>query len=205
MKICKLEDCDRLHESRGYCAKHAHQLRQYGKILTRTCVTPNNFILEDDICRIQLFNIKRKLVGEAVIDIEDYEKCKDTKWSLHHKGYAVGKRGKLPLANHIIGWKEGFDADHKDRDRLNNRKENLRFATRIQNCINKESVLGKSGFKGVSWHKGTQRWVVRLSVNKIRKSFGYFKNKIEAAMVYDKVALKYHGDFACTNKMMGLY
>jgi hypothetical protein len=90
--------------------------------------------------------------------------------------------------------------DHADRDRLNNKRNNIRRATRSQNAYNK---LGKddgsSKYKGVRWHRKKAKWHVRVQFEEIVVGAGYCKDEIEAARRYDKVAKRLHGEFAVLN------
>ena len=78
--------------------------------------------------------------------------------------------------------------------------ENCRWATKSQQAINKRlSVRNKSGYRGVSWYKNTNRWVVTAN----RKFVGYYTDKKEAALAYNEAALKYFGDDAILNRVEG--
>jgi hypothetical protein len=87
--------------------------------------------------------------------------------------------------------------DHIDGDKLNNKIENLREASREQNMQNRKlNNRNTSGIKGVEWFKRTESWRVNLWVKGKQKCFGYFKDKELAELVAVEARDKYHGEFA---------
>ena len=87
--------------------------------------------------------------------------------------------------------------DHKDGDTLNNKIENLRFATSSENSFNaKKRADNKSGVKGVYWNKECKRWAVQISINNKHKYFGLYKDLELADLVAQEARDKYHGAFA---------
>lgn len=135
-------------------------------------------------------------------DIEDYDKIKDICWSVHITNGVYRKlegvdmtTGNVVRFSTVIGCK---NYDHKDRNTLNNRKENLRPATRSQNARNQSRPINNtSGVIGVCWHKRKQQWQVRICDDENhRKTVGYFNNKedaIRARLIAEK---QYYGEFA---------
>jgi len=90
--------------------------------------------------------------------------------------------------------------DHKNRDSMDNRRCNLRFATKGQNNMNQSGRSGASSkYKGVSWYKPKKCWRGMIKVEGKNKSLGYFESEAEAAKAYDEAARKYHGEFAYQN------
>jgi len=92
--------------------------------------------------------------------------------------------------------------DHVNGDTLDNRRSNLRPATRAQNGQNTGArYVGASagGLRGVSFHSPRGRWCARIRVGGKQVSLGYFDNVIEAAIAYDNAARSCHGAFANTN------
>lgn len=61
-----------------------------------------------------------------------------------------------------------------------------------------------SGFKGVTLHKSTGHWEAKLGLNGKVKYLGVFETPVAAAVAYDSAAVNFHGEFATTNKMLGL-
>lgn len=87
--------------------------------------------------------------------------------------------------------------DHKDRDRRNNRIENLRAASSVQNGYNKSmQVTNRSGYKGVSYCKRSGKWQANISVNGKIKFLGRFEFADIAHLAYEMAAAEYHGEFA---------
>lgn len=94
--------------------------------------------------------------------------------------------------------------DHINGNTLDNRKKNLRLCTNQQNVASQHKLKkNESGFKGISKNK-IGIWRARLRVNYKEIYIGSFHTAKEAAEAYDKAAIKYFGEFALTNKMMGL-
>ncbi len=86
--------------------------------------------------------------------------------------------------------------DHIDMDRSNNRIENLREATKSENGMNRlKPKSNSSGFKGVDFHKGTQKWRARCRVNGKEKHFGLYASAEEAHEVYSREVAKHHGEY----------
>lgn len=124
-------------------------------------------------------------------------------WSLSSGGYAVGWIGESPKKMHrvILGLLDGQICDHINRDKLDNRRENLRVCTLSQNAANSTKLRkqNKSGFRGVSWNTRANKWHVRVQRGNKDFIVGHFLCKEEAARAYDAKALELFGEFAVLN------
>ena len=73
------------------------------------------------------------------------------------------------------------EIDHVNRNKLDNRLENLRWVTRSQNTANRGKFKNSSSqFVGVYFNKSSKKWSSRISKDKIRTCLGYFLTEIEA-------------------------
>jgi hypothetical protein len=90
-------------------------------------------------------------------------------------------------------WPPGL-LDHADRDRTNNRPDNLRLATSSQNAGNTTKRKGP-GIRGVSKAKGCDRWTAKICMNKKKVYLGIFKTPEEASSAYEQAASKHYGEF----------
>jgi hypothetical protein len=146
----------------------------------------------------------------ALVDDKDFEFLNQFKWFASsngdgdwyvcRRGRNNGKRITIRMHNMILPSHKGFLPDHKNRDGLDNQRENLRLATPSQNQHNKQKrVLSSSCFKGVSWCKRDKAWGAKIVLHKKCISLGNFKSEIQAALAYDEGAKKYHGEFASPN------
>ena len=92
-----------------------------------------------------------------------------------------------------------FEVDHINGNQLDDRIENLRLATKGQNCYNRGRRSDNiSGYKGVSWSNKQGRWRARITVGTICKHIGYFGTKEQAHEAYCKAANDLHGEFCRT-------
>lgn len=149
----------------------------------------------------------------ALISNGDKKRVSKHKWYAQRKGKYV-----LPMRHIYINGKCKYTqkmsrfilnvidkkiiVDHKNGNSLDNRRCNLRLTTSQQNSWNsKRPKNNKSGYKGVSFSKPMKKWRARIHVNKQEISLGYFDNIIEAAIAYNKGALKYFGKYAKVNNI----
>jgi hypothetical protein len=131
-----------------------------------------------------------KQVGEVAGTISKigyrYISFKNTRW-LAHRLVWLHQTGAWPQ-EHI---------DHINGDRADNRIENLRVATRLENNRNvKRHADNASGFKGVSLHKRTQRYRSEITLAGRKRYLGLFDTPEEAHAAYCAAAETLHGEFA---------
>jgi hypothetical protein len=87
--------------------------------------------------------------------------------------------------------------DHIDGNPANNRIENLREVTNVQNCQNsKKRITNTSGYKNVNWRKDRQHWRVDIKINGKSFYFGSYDDIELANLVAIEARNKYHGEFA---------
>ncbi len=110
-----------------------------------------------------------------------------------------GHRRCIQMHRHILGCGHGDprQVDHINRNPLDNRRANLRFADGSGNQANKLSPNQKLGkFRGVTLVKGTGKWSARCCLHRCGSSYATAE---EAARAYDLLAKKYFGEFALLN------
>ncbi|MDE2099026.1 MAG: HNH endonuclease [Patescibacteria group bacterium] len=98
---------------------------------------------------------------------------------------------------YVTGKAPKHQIDHINMMRGDDRFENLREATRSQNCTNRIRAKNSTGFRGVKRNKN--RYMAGLVKEQKAYHFGTFDSAEEAARVYDKYAKKYFGEFAILN------
>ena len=149
----------------------------------------------------------------AIVDDEDFEELSKYKWRYQKPsaggktGYAwrmtscrLGKQRNVRMHRVILDAPPGAEVDHKDRNGLNNLRENLRLATRSQNNSNWPRN-NKTGFRGVYYSARIRKYRAEIKVNKKFLHLGVFVNSIEAARAYNEAAIRLHGDFAVLNNV----
>lgn len=157
----------------------------------------------------------------ALVDDCDYEILNDIPWSALIVGagrdrplvYAlgtVGCDGKRRLMHREV-WKlmcvgvlpSSQEIDHKDHGEhggLDNRRSNLRLATRLQQLGNSRKKLRTSSqYRGVYWHARASKWAAQISVGNWPKYLGIFERQEDAGRAYDAAAREHFGDFARLN------
>lgn len=144
-----------------------------------------------------------KLKLNVLIDDEDFEKVNRYKWHITSNGYAKRSSDCMTIHRFIMGCSKGDGKmiDHKDRNKLNCQKHNLRFSTRSQNNANR-NPSGNSKYLGVYKYTCKGKWVYfRVFIGKDKRNIyvGNFKNEIDAAKAYDRKAIELHGKFANLN------
>lgn len=76
------------------------------------------------------------------------------------------------------------EADHVNRNKLDNRRSNLRIVTRAQNKQNLDSYAGgTSKHRGVSWNVSREQWVARGRLNGTVHVLGEYEREQDAAAV----------------------
>jgi len=148
----------------------------------------------------------------SVVDAEDYALVSQFNWSQNPRGHFVrNDHGKTVMLHRVIAERMGLDLshfiDHINGNKIDNTRANLRPATNQQNQFNTcEQMNNTSGFKGVTWDKINERWLVRIRYrdengNLKRKHLGSFLTAIEGALAYNSAARELHGEYARVNEI----
>lgn len=139
----------------------------------------------------------------AIVDDADFERVAQFKWHYTAStGYAARRDHRLNrqilMHRFIMDAESGIEVDHINGDKLDNRRLNLRFATRQENSHNSRGMPNTvSRYKGLSYCDG--HYYVRLMLNGVQGYYGRYKDERIAAKVYDFAASTAFGDFAKLN------
>jgi hypothetical protein len=117
-------------------------------------------------------------------------------------GYLTGCLFGLRVLTHHVAWAIHHGSipqdqvDHINGDKSDNRACNLRAASAGQNAMNKRRYANNtSGYKGVSFHAGTQKWTGKIMLGKRRIYLGLFDTPAKAHEAYCEASKRYHGEF----------
>ena len=130
------------------------------------------------------------VVDYAIVDEQDHKNVSMHRWHLC-RGYASTnlKNGAsfrsekmhrliLKLSPH-----DGLMVDHANRDKLDNRRSNLRLADYQLNSVNRSNgIVGVSKYKGVT-HPQTSCWYARIAIQKKRVFLGSYQDELAAANI----------------------
>lgn len=130
-----------------------------------------------------------------------------TAGSINARGHINVQVDKRMYALHqlVYLYHHGFvpnEIDHRDRNKLNNRIENLRPCTSSQNKGNIQLLpTNTSGYRGVSLNSRSQKWHAQIKIHGNQTYLGRFDTPEEAALVYNEAAIEHFGEFAFLNNV----
>jgi hypothetical protein len=203
-KKCKV--CGKDVYCKDLCSKHYYQMANHGEVLDtspKTTQEPNEIIKYNNYAEVIILNKRYEEKARVKIDFDDIDLIKEYKWTIDGNGYVSCNRKKektVLMHRLIINCPNDMMVDHINHDILDNRKENLRIVTRSQNLRNRDlGKNNKSGCNGVNWHKESQKWIARITVNKKVIYLGVYDNLDEAIRVRKEAEIKYFGEYQNKN------
>jgi len=152
----------------------------------------------------EVINVNIDPVVTFMLDVEDLPALGKWLWFKDSKGYIVrnANPGTIRLHRVIMNAPLDMDVDHKDGNKPDCRKRNLRICTKAENTRNRAIPnTNTSGYKGVNWDRQKRKWRAKITANEHRNHIGYYDTAKEAARAYNEAALKYHGEFARLNEI----
>lgn len=142
----------------------------------------NEYRIEDGVVYVKLTNSDE----EFICDESDWHAMLKYTWFKDAYGYPCtnasnGNSRTIKFHLMLLGTKEGLVVDHINRNKLDNRRENLRFVTQHVNSINKGmNKNNTSGYTGVKFIKGTKQWSASIMFNYKYIYLGRYATKEEA-------------------------
>ncbi|ENW7558987.1 HNH endonuclease [Salmonella enterica] len=110
--------------------------------------------------------------------------------SVSEEGYLRVSVDRKTYTAHCIIWDmlhpddlltPGYEIDHIDHDRLNNRASNLRKVNKQGNQRNASRRKDNTtGVTGVHWFKPTNRWTAQIFLDGRQQRLGYFLTLLDA-------------------------
>lgn len=133
---------------------------------------------------------------------EDFEKLHKYFPVIYHGRYiGIRVKGKMELLHRYIMEFPDQRIDHKNRNPYDNRKENLRLATQLQNVVNRGVRSdNKSGYKGVV-QRPSGKFVAHVKHGGKQINVGTHDTAEEAAIAYNRKSLELYGEFAFQNEV----
>lgn len=157
--------------------------------------TRNIYVIKDGVAELRCGE-KIILLDEDFVDI-----ASKYQWSIGTHGYATSGAGKEQVLLHrlVIKANSTEQVDHINRNKLDNRIENLRLCNASQNMMNKEKPLASQNkYKGICLTR-TGKWKAQINKNGKAIYLGLFESAELAARAYDTAAKTIHGEFANLN------
>lgn len=143
--------------------------------------------------------------GHTIVDQADYPALSRWKWKRDHRGYArrsvSSTKGSVAMHRWIALPDPDRFIDHMNRNKLDNRRCNLRECSPAQNGWNADTrSTNRSGYKGVVWESRQGFWCARIRVGNGRRYYlGSSHDPVVMALAYDSAARRLHGEFARLN------
>ena len=177
------------------------------KILKMEEVLENGFILNhtNKEIKIPLRNYLGEIVNWAISSLEKLELLKNDSFHLTKNKYGaiyVANQKSISLHELVFGRKarKGHKIDHKNRNTLDCRTENLREATNSQNAHNRTKQKNASSkYVGVYSDKKSKKWFSIVIKEGERYNLGKYENELDAAYIHDIWDIHLYGDFAVCN------
>ena len=199
-KKCSVNKCNNLCLAKNWCRKHYLQNYLHGKIFERTKNDKNKIIYNNNkVVKFELYNRKCFVTGIAKISNIDINLLYKYKFFLGDNGYVKactrkGNKRTCTYLHKLILKNKNKEVDHISGDKLDNRRDNLRNCTRIQNLMNRKNVLG------VSFSKRHNRWRARIFIDGKETHLGNFKFKKDAIITRIKAENKYFKEYSPNKK-----
>lgn len=225
-QICHIRSSDKsvteLAENYGVAAQTIYQIRSgetykhliddnyqdkklYGVGIKAKSKKVNEYIEHDDYIEIILTQDQSTKISK-----DDFDKVRTYKWYAlkRRKGYWAcahsllpdGTKKNISLHRFLLEPDEDHVVDHINMDPLDNRRENIRIATRSQNQMNRRvSSNSTTGYKGVSVDSRSGKFRAAISINRKPIHLGLFPTAEEAAEAYAEASRKYHGEYGRTH------
>jgi hypothetical protein len=159
---------------------------------------PNEINIKDDYAEIILYDLSYRPRNEvALISLDKIDIIKEYRWHKDAEGYvSAWVNGKSIRMHKLIFEQLSETCDHINKNRLDNRNENVRPATYSQNNAN-SSIRSdnSSGIKGVRFNDKRKDWIVEIRFEG-KRVVKYFKELADAIECRKALEEKLHGEFA---------
>lgn len=147
----------------------------------------NNFYVNNNTVTVVKKQGNKKYI--ILLSIKNLQIIKDYTITVSRYVRVYKNKKTISLASLILGKKEGYYIDHINRNKLDNRIENLRFVTPQQNMFNKLC-------KGYSFDKSHNKYIAHIRLNGKTKHLGRFEKLDDARRAYQSAHVKFFGEFS---------
>ena len=187
MNKCKVKwcNCKTCISGKGYCRMHYDQIREYGRITEyRPAGRRNEYVNCGAYTELRILDSHSNIKAIATTDNEDVSFVSLHSWRMHNNGYVMTVvNGKTEYLHRLIVGKifNNKEVDHINRNKLDNRRENLRICSHCINANNK-SVKNIYGVRGIGKraYKNKTSYIAQITYNNEHRWLGSFSSVEEA-------------------------